>query len=43
MICRLGGTTLLTRSIDITYWAMAFEVWAKKEDETTRTGASQGA
>jgi hypothetical protein len=23
MICRLGGTTLLTRNIDITYWAMA--------------------
>ena len=23
MICRLGGTILLTRSIDITYWAMA--------------------
>ena len=26
MICRLGGTTLLTRSIDITYWAMALGV-----------------
>ncbi len=22
MICRLGGTILLTRSIDITYWGM---------------------
>jgi hypothetical protein len=26
MICRLGGTILLTRSIDITYWGMAFRV-----------------
>jgi hypothetical protein len=34
---------LLTRSIDITYWAMAFEECAKEEDEAARMSASQGA
>jgi hypothetical protein len=30
----LGGTILLTRSIDITYWAMAgIAVWVKKTEK----------
>ena len=37
MICRLGGTTLLTRNIDITYWAMA------GPELSTKAGRPQGA
>ena len=36
MICRLGGTTLLTRNIDITYWAM------EGRELSTKAGRSQG-
>ena len=38
MICRLGGTTLLTRCIVITYWAMAGRELSTKAGQPQGTG-----
>src|SRR5512136_222561 len=39
MICRLGGTTLLTRNIDITYWAMTGRILSTKAGRPQGRGA----
>src|SRR5512146_2439304 len=36
MICRFGGTILLTRSIDITYWAILLQGCENRARKLTR-------